>query len=399
MSESRSADVLARLGRVLTPNYRPTLVLERGEGAHVYDAEGRRYLDLLAGLAVSSFGHCHPAIVAAVRDQVGKLAHVSNLYATEVSVRLAERLTEMSGFPRAYLCNSGTEAVEAALKLARLHARKARGEDRFEFVAFDRSFHGRTFGSLSCTGQPNYHDGFEPLVPGVSHVPYGDLDAVRQALGPRTAAVIVEAVQGEGGVRPAPEGFLAGLRSACDDAGCLLIVDEIQTGMGRTGRFFAHQHDGIRPDIVTVAKALGGGLPLGALLTSEEVGAVFVPGTHATTFGGNPVVCAAGLAALGLLGDGLIERAASLGSRLTELLEGVQARNPELVREVRGRGLLVGMELTLPARPLVPRALELGVILGVAGDHVLRLAPPLVVDEADLEAGVRVVETVIREVE
>jgi len=395
MPDGRQQAIIDTQHRVFTPNYNPSLVLERGEGVWVWDADGNRYLDLFSGIAVNSFGHCHPRVVAAVQHQVAKLAHVSNVYANEPAVRLGERLVERTGFDRVYLCNSGTEAVEAALKLSRLHARKVKKEDRFEFVAFDDSFHGRTYGSISCTGQPKYHDGFEPLLPGVRHVPYGDLDAVRAVLGPKTAAVIIEPIQGEGGVRPAPAGFLAGLREACDAAGCLLILDEIQCGVGRTGRFFGHEHDGIRPDLVTLAKALGAGLPLGALLARADVGDAMKPGTHATTFGGNPVACAAGLAGLDVLEE-LGDRVRTTGELLRDRLEELVARH-ECALEVRGRGLLLGLLLDREAKPLLSPGLARGVIYGSAGTHVLRLAPPLILEPEHVDVAFSALDEVLAE--
>ena len=395
MPQGRQRAILEAQRRVFTPNYGPSLALARGKGVFVWDADGNRYLDLFAGIAVNAFGHCHPRVVGAVQRQVATLAHVSNVYANEPAVRLAERLVALTGYERVYLCNSGTEANEAALKLSRLYARKVLGEDRFEFVAFHGSFHGRTFGSLSCTGQPKYHDGFGPLLPGVTHVPFGDLGAVRAALGPQTAAVIVEPVQGEGGVLPAPPGFLVGLREACDASGCLLILDEIQCGVGRTGRFFGHEHDGVRPDLVTLAKALGAGLPLGALLARAEIGDALQPGTHATTFGGNPVACAAGLAGLEVLEE-ISERAREVGDLLRGGLEGLVERHPAAL-EVRGRGLLLGLLLDREAKPLVAPGVERGVLWGTAGSHVLRLAPPLVLESEHVELGLSALDAVLSE--
>lgn len=398
---TRSADVLERWSNVFTPNYAPAKVFVRGEGMYLLDAEGGRYLDMRSGLAVNGFGHCHPAIVDAVRRQVGQLAHVSNLYAVPTTVEFTEKLLAMSGYDRAFLCNSGAESVEAALKLARLYAHTVRGEDRTEFVAFEHGFHGRTMGALSVTGTAKYRAGFEPLIPGVTFCDYGDLDAVAAAVGPRTAAVIVEALQGEGGVVPAPPGFLAGLRRICDDAGALLICDEVQAGMGRTGKFFAWEHHldegaGVRPDICTLSKSLGAGLPLGATVTTHDVAQVMTPGTHATTFGGNPVACAAGLAGLILLEDGLLDHAARMGDHLAVALAELAARLPDgRVQSVRGQGLLVGMVLDRPAKPVTVDVLARGVITGRAGENVLRFAPPLIVSAADISSAIEAVEVVL----
>ncbi len=391
---SDSSDVLARWASCFTPNYAPSRVFVRGAGVHLWDAEGRRYLDMLSGLAVNGFGHCHPAIVEAVRDQVGRLAHVSNLYAVPTTVDFAAKLLELSGYDRTFLCNSGAESVEAALKLARVHARTVRGEDRHEYVSFERAFHGRTLGALSVTGTASYREPFTPLIEGVTFCEYGDLEAVAAAVNERTAAVIVEAIQGEGGVVPAPPGFLAGLRRICDQAGALLILDEVQAGMGRTGRFFAwesHLEGGARPDICALSKSLGGGLPLGAIVTTEEVGRAMAPGTHATTFGGNPVACAAGLAGLRLLEGGLLDSAAQAGETLRRALDGLRERSDAVV-DVRGQGLLLGLVLDRPAKPVVADVLAEGVITGRAGERVLRFAPPLIVQEDDIDAAVEAVE-------
>lgn len=398
---SKSQEVLDRWAGVFTPNYAPAKVFVRGEGMHLWDAEGRRHLDMLSGLAVNGFGHCHPAIVQAVREQVGQLGHVSNLYAVPVTVEFTEKLLSLTGYDRAFLCNSGAESVEAALKLARLYCREVRGEERHEFVAFEHAFHGRTMGALSVTGTAKYRDGFAPLIPGVTFCEYGDLDGVAAAVGPATAAVIVEAVQGEGGVVPAPPGFLAGLRQICDDAGALLIADEVQAGMGRTGRFFAWQHhleQQARPDISCLSKSLGGGLPLGATVTTDDVGQVLTPGTHATTFGGNPVACAAGLAALTLLEDGLLAAAATAGAQLEAALTALAGRLPDgTVTAVRGHGLLMGLVLDRPAKPVTADILaQAAVITGRAGENVLRLAPPLIVSPDDILRTVAAIEAALR---
>ncbi len=384
---TQSAAVLERWSNVFTPNYAPAKVFVRGEGMHLWDAEGRRHLDMLSGLAVNGFGHCHPAIVAAVREQVGQINHVSNLYAVPTTVEFTEKLLSISGYDRAFLCNSGAESVEAALKLARLYAHKVRGEDRHELVAFEHAFHGRTMGALSVTGTAKYRAGFEPLIPGVTFCDYGDLDAVAAAVGPATAAVIVEALQGEGGVVPAPSGFLEGLRRICDDSGALLILDEVQAGMGRTGKFFAWEHSlgrEARPDICSLSKSLGGGLPLGAAVTTEEIGQVLTPGTHATTFGGNPVACAAGLAGLTLLEEGLLEHSAQMGAALADALDALASRS-DAVQSVRGLGLLMGLVLDRPAKPVTVKTLERGVITGRAGEDVLRFAPPLILTREHID--------------
>jgi len=319
-----NAEWSGRGGRSLVANYRPQpITLERGEGCTLFDAEGRRYVDLMGGIATAVLGHCHPRVVAALEAQTRRLWHVSNHFLSEPQVELAERLVRHSFAERVYFANSGGEANEAAFKLARKYHR-SRGEDRFEIVAFQGGFHGRTLFTVSATGTPAYWDGFEPLVPGIRHAPYGDLDAVKAAVGARTAAIVVEPIQGESGVRPAPPGFLAGLRRIADETGCLLIFDEIQTGMGRTGTLWAYESAGVRPDLMTLAKALGNGIPIGALCATRQVADALVPGSHGSTFGGNPLACACGAAVLDeLVEGGVLERARPVaehfGRRLAEI--------------------------------------------------------------------------------
>ncbi|MEK6607158.1 MAG: acetylornithine/succinylornithine family transaminase, partial [Myxococcota bacterium] len=354
---SRSDPLIATARRVLTQNYRQQpVVMSRGVGCRLYDVDDREFLDMTAGLAVCVLGHAHPALAAAIAAQAGRLLHTSNLYYIEAQIRLAEALVAR-GFPgRVFFCNSGAEANEAALKLARRHAQVIRGEpERLEIVAFERSFHGRTVGALSVTGQAKYREGFGPLWGPVRFLPFGDLAAARAAIGPRTCAVILEVIQAEGGIHAAPEGFLAGLRDAATQVGALLIVDEVQTGMGRTGRFWAHAFEGARPDVVTIAKGLAGGVPIGAMIASEEVAEAFSPGVHASTFGGNPFACAAALAVLETIdAEGLVARAAETGAHLRDGLDRI-ARRRAICREVRGRGLLLGLALDREAMPVVER--------------------------------------------
>jgi acetylornithine/N-succinyldiaminopimelate aminotransferase len=325
--------------------------------------------------------------------------HVSNYFYNEVNIRLADTLCEKSGFDRAMFCNSGAEANEALLKLARRHA-FARGETkRTKIVAFDNAFHGRTMGALSMTGTPKYREGFG-AVEGMVHVPYGSLDAVKAQLGPDVAAVIVEPVQGEGGVLPAPPGFLRGLREACDAHGALLLFDEVQTGVGRLGRWFGYQDSGANPDAVALAKGLGGGFPIGAMLTTEALAGALPPGTHGSTFGGNPLACAAARAVLSIVEDErLVDGAKSKGAKLSALLMGATSELPSVCEGERGEGLLRGLVLKpgLVARDVLPKLVEAGVLLTAAGERVLRFSPPLVVTEAELEEGVLAVKKVLRE--
>lgn len=379
---------------VLTPNYAPQPIqLEKGKGCRVWDADGRSYLDLMGGIATALLGHCHPAVVAALEHQAHRLWHASNHFMTGPQVELAERLARHGFAERFFFCNSGAEANEAALKLARRYARD-RGEDRFEFIAFDGGFHGRTLFTLSATGTPAYWEGFEPLVPGFHHVAYGDLAATEDRLSEHTAGIIVEPVQGENGVRPAPAGFLAGLRELANRNGCLLIMDEVQTGMGRTGPLFAHQGSGVEPDLMTLAKAMANGLPLGALCTTASIGDALAPGTHGSTFGGNPLAAAAACAVLDeLMEGGVLEHAKQVGQYLGEQLESLAQRvGTDRVVEARGAGHLRAVELTGPAGPVIDRCRESGVLLIPAGQNILRLAPALILTRDEVDEGLSVLE-------
>ncbi|HXX29457.1 MAG TPA: aspartate aminotransferase family protein [Myxococcaceae bacterium] len=375
----------------LLQNYKQQpVVVERGEGTRVWDADGRQYLDLLGGIATLPFGHCHPAITAAVKAQLDRLWHVSNVFYSEPQIALAEKLVETSGLERVFFCNSGAEANEALIKLARKVQKDRRQPDRVEIVCFERSFHGRTLATVTATGQPKYQKGFEPLPPGFLHVPYGEMEAVRRAVGPRTAAVLVEAIQGEGGVRPAPEGFLAALRALCDEVGALLLVDEVQTGIGRTGRMFAFQHAGIRPDGFSLAKSLGNGLPIGAMVCTEEAGQSLQPGTHGSTFGGNPVTAAAGLATVTLASDpAVLASNRAQGEYFLAGLRSLRAERPTEVVEARGQGLLLGVELAADAGPVVGRMRELGVLCNLAGERTLRFAPSYLVTREEIDQGLQ----------
>ena len=394
MGSESNASIAKRGESVLVGNYRPQPIsLVRGQGCRVEDADGKRYLDLMGGIATTVLGHCHPALVRALKEQTGRIWHVSNLYNSEPQIALAERLVRHSFADRVFFCNSGAEANEAALKLARRWHRN-RGDDRFEIVAFEGSFHGRTLFTLSATGTPGYWKGFEPLVPGIHHAPYGDLEATEKLLSPQTAAILVEPLLGEGGVRPAPDGFLRGLRELADRNGCLLVFDEVQTGMGRTGTLFAHEQHGASPDIMTLAKALGGGIPIGATCATEKVAGALTPGTHGSTFGGNPLAAACASAVLDvLIEEGVLEHGRRMGQYLGDALDRLARRlGSKRVRETRGVGLLRALELTSPAAPVVERCREGGVLVITAGETVLRLAPPLVIEQSELQEGVDLIE-------
>jgi acetylornithine/N-succinyldiaminopimelate aminotransferase len=368
----------------------------RGEGARLWDADGRAYLDLFSGLAVNNLGHAHPRVLAAIRAQSDKLLHTSNLYYNEPAARLGQLLTDHSFAERVFFCNSGAEANEAAIKLARRHGAERLG-GRYEILTMQGSFHGRTIATLSATAQEKYQRGFQPLLAGFRYVPFGDVRAVADAVRKETVGVLVEPIQGEGGVNVPPDGYLRRLRELCDERGLLLILDEVQTGMGRTGALFAHEHEGIRPDIVTVAKALGGGVPIGAMLTTDAVGGALDPGAHGSTFGGNPLACAAGVAVVeALLGDGVLENCRAMEQRFRERLERLRAELP-MIRDVRGRGLILGIEIDRPGRPLVATALERGLVINCTAERVIRLLPPLTIAAAEADEGLRILEEILRE--
>jgi len=387
---SSNAELLALAERYLYPNYRPgPFVLERGRGSELWDVEGKRYLDLSAGVAVCSVGHAHPKYVQAVSEQVATLGHVSNWFYNARNIRAAEKLARVSGMDRVFFCNSGCEANEAMLKLARHHFHGLGQPKRVRIIAFHDAFHGRTLGALSMTGTPKYREGFGELG-AVTHVPYGDVGAVAAALGPDVAAVIVEPVQGEGGVLPPPTGFLKELRALCDGAGALLLFDEVQTGVGRLGSWFAFQEAGVTPDAVALAKGLGGGFPVGALLTRDAFSGALPPGTHGSTFGGNPLGAAAILSVLSIIEEeDLVAGARRKGLVLAEGLARIVKDHPSVCESTRGHGLLQGLVLKpgFLARDVVGRAFAMGYLIIGAGERVLRYAPPLVITDAELEEG------------
>jgi len=354
-------EILNLFDKLFIPTYtRYPIVLRKGRGVKVWDVNGKEYLDFLAGIAVNVLGHCPRQVVMAVQKQVQRLIHVSNLYYSEPQLELAKTLIKNSFADRVFFCNSGTEANEGALKLARIYMKKKYGEERFEFIAAFNSFHGRSFGSLSVTGQEKYHHGFEPLLPGVKFVPFNDLEALNEAISEKTCAIILEPIQAEGGINIPDKNYLKRVRQICDNEGILLILDEVQTGMGRTGKLFAYEHFGIEPDIMTLAKGLGGGIPIGAILTKEEIAQAFAPKTHASTFGGNPVACAAGFATLEtILEDGyLLDSCQRMSKYIIKKLNSLKDKYPQLIKEVRGLGLLVGVELTINGADIVKKCLK-----------------------------------------
>ncbi len=379
--------------RYVIGNYtRYPVCLVRGEGSYVWDDAGNRYLDFFPGWGCDLLGHCPPRVVAAVQEQAARLIHVPNTWYTEPQGKLAEALVTRAGWDgRAFFCNSGAEANEAAIKLARLNGKPG----RYKIVTMLNSFHGRTLGALSATGQPKYHQGLEPLVPGFVYVPFGDLDAAAGLVDSETCAILVEPIQGEGGINVPPAGYLEGLRTLADEHRLMLIFDEVQSGMGRTGRWYAHQHWGVRPDAVTLAKALAGGVACGGLLARPEFAEKLRPGTHAATFGGNPLACAAALATVETIeADGLLQRAEVLGERFRQRFEALRGRCP-LVQEVRAKGVMVGVELTVDGAPVVKGCLERRLLVNCTHTTVIRLLPALTLSDAEFDEGCSILEDVI----
>ncbi len=385
-------------GKVLADTYfRQPVVLVKGSGMRVWDDTGKEYLDFVAGVAVCILGHSHPAVADALARQARELVHVSNLYYTEPQVRLAEWLTARSFAEKVFFCNSGAEANEAAIKLARIYQKKKGRPERYRIITAEKSFHGRTLTTLSATGQEKIQKGFEPLVQGFDHAPYNDLAAVEKAVTPETAGIMMEPVQGEGGVVAPDSGYLAGLRKICDRQGLLLIYDEVQTGMGRTGKLFGYEHENVAPDIMTLAKGLGNGLPVGAMLATSEAAAAFTPGTHASTFGGTPLICAAALAVCETLEkEGVLEKAREVSAHFIARLSELAARH-KVVAEVRGRGLLLGLALKKEAGPLVGALRERGFLVNAVQGDVLRFVPPLVVTKKDVDALCGVLDELLKD--
>jgi acetylornithine/N-succinyldiaminopimelate aminotransferase len=357
-----------------------------GEGSWLLDDEGNRYLDFIGGIATNSLGHGHPALVEAIREQAGKLMHCSNLYEIPLQAEVAGMLADATDFDRVFFCNSGTESVEAAIKLARKHAYETYGPHKHEVLTFSKSFHGRTYGGLTATGQPALQDGFGPMLPGIVHAPFGDLEDARKMAGAQTAAILVEPIQGEGGINVAPEGFLEGLRDLCDEHGALLIFDEVQTGAGRTGHLYAYQGTEVVPDVLTSAKGLGGGFPVGAMMVKEEYAALG-PGNHGSTFGGNPLAMAAVKAVLGVVNDAaFLEEVRFKGTVLRNALVKLAEAVPGA--EVRGEGLLLGLDLGDAglAREVFEHCLDEGVLVNLVGGTTIRMAPPLTISRTEVRA-------------
>ena len=373
------------------------VLLVRGKGTRVWDLEGEEYLDFVSGLAVCNLGHCHPKVVKAIQDQAEKLIHVSNFYYIEPQIQLASLLCKHSFADKVFFCNSGAEANEGAMKLARKYAKEKMGKDRHEIITMERSFHGRTLATLTATGQEKFHKGYEPLMPGFKYVPFNDIGAVKNAIDSKTCAVMLEPIQGEGGVNCPSEGYLKALREICDKKGLLLIFDEVQVGMGRTGKLFAYEHDEVEPDMLTLAKSLAGGVPIGALLIKRGIADSFKPGDHASTFGGNPLATAAGVAALTtILEEGMLENCQKMGDYFISQLEEIKKKFP-FVKEVRGKGLILGMELKIDGSSIVKEMLKKKILINCTMGNVLRFLPPLIVTKEEIDRVIKTLEEVFQE--
>jgi len=381
---------------VLNTYARAPFVLARGEGMYLYDEDGKAYLDFSSGISVNALGHADPEIAAAVSQQIAQLSHVCNLYHSAPHADLAEALCARSFADKVYFCNSGTEAVEAAIKFARKYARTMHGPGKTGIVAFSGSFHGRTIGALALTAREKYQAPFRPLMPGASFAPFNDLAAAEKLIGPDTCAVFVEPVQGEGGIHPATAEFLAGLRAACDRYGALLVFDEIQCGMGRTGTLWGYEHSGVTPDMMTLAKALGGGLPIGATLLTDRVAAVMAPGDHGSTFAGGPVICRAAEVVLRRVSDpAMLAHIRAMGALLVEGLRGLD--HPRIV-EIRALGLMIGVEFDMEVAPLIAAGHAHGLLMINAGPNVLRLLPPLIVEESHIAQFLSTLDAILAEI-
>ncbi len=390
-----SKELIEQSSKYLCFTYnRYPIVFSKGKGCKLWDVDGKEYLDFVAGLAVCNLGHCHPDVVAAIKEQAEKLIHVSNYYHNEPMIQLARLLCENSFAEKVFFCNSGAEANEAAIKLARKYAKENLGTEKFEIITMQKSFHGRTMATITATGQERFHKGFEPLLPGFRYVPYNDLEAVGNAVTENTCAVMLEPVQGEGGVNVPSREYMQGLRKLCDEKGLLLILDEVQTGIGRTGKLFAYEHFGIEPDIMTLAKGLANGVPIGAMLTKDKFACAFVPGAHASTFGGNPLATAAAISVIETIKkEKVLENCTIVGgyllNRLKELMNGF-----DFISDVRGLGLLIGMELSFDAGDIVKKCMDKGLLINYTNGSVLRFIPPLIVTENEVDVVVKTLEEI-----
>lgn len=368
-------------------------VIVKGEGCYMYDADGNKILDMFPGWAVSAIGHCHPRVVDALRKQAGELLHIDNTFYSEQQGELAKLLSERAFGGKSFFCNSGAEANEAALKLARLHT----SQEKYKFITAEGSFHGRTFATVTATAQPKYHEGFLPLLPGFIYVPFNDISALESAFSDEVAAVLVEPIQGEGGINVATAEYLQAIRRLCDENGAVMILDEVQTGMGRTGKWFGYQHFDVEPDIITMAKALGGGVAIGAMMAREEIAASLVPGKHASTFGGNCLACAAGVSVIKAIEeDNLLENATQLGQYIKDKLEQLKQKH-SIIDSVRGIGLMIGVQLNGPGKKIVDKCLEMGVRINCTNNTVLRFMPPMIATKDHIDQAIEILDTVLTE--
>lgn len=376
--------------------YNRNIVFTKGEDVYLYDSKGEKYLDMGAGIAVSALGYSNEEYKQGLKDQIDKLIHTSNLYFNEPSIKAAEYITEASGLDKVFFTNSGTEAIEGAIKLARKYAYLKNKESKGEIIAMNHSFHGRSMGALSVTGTKHYREPFEPLIGGVSFAQYNDLESVKALVTEDTCAIILETLQGEGGIHPASKEFITGVRKLCDDSGILMILDEIQCGMGRTGKMFTYQHYGVMPDILTTAKALGCGVPVGAFVAKADVAEAMCPGDHGTTYGGNPLATAAACKVFEIFKkEHILERVNKTAPYLTEKLNVLKERHKDVVKDVRGMGLMQGMELTVPAGDIVAKALEKHLILISAGSNIIRFVPPLIIEKEHIDTMYNILDDIL----
>jgi len=397
MSTTPTQSIIDTFSQYVMPNYgRIPAVITKGEGSYVWDAAGKRYLDLFPGWGVSGIGYCHPKVVAAVESQVKKLLHMPNNYYNELQGELAKVISEKSFPGKSFFCNSGSEAVETVLKLARKWGSE---KGKFEIITMEKSFHGRTFGAMAATGQPKYHKGFEPIPSGFKYVPFGDIDSLKAAVTNSTCLIMIEPIQGEGGVNVPPEKFLAQARELCDDNDILLAFDEVQTGVGRTGKWFGYQHFGVTPDIMTLAKILGGGFPIGAVIADLEIADTLVPGNHASTYGGSPLACAASLAVFAAIEEeGMLENAQKMGRCFLDKLEELKQKYG-FIKEVRGLGLMIGIELTIDGTDIPDRCMEKGLLINCTAGNVIRFLPALNITREEADAGFDIIDRVFSEIE
>lgn len=391
-----SNDIFEESKKYIMNTYnRLPLFINKGRGNRIYDGDGKEYLDFVCGIAVNNLGHCNQRVTIAFQKQAQRLVHTSNLFYTEPQVVLAKRLVENSFADKVFFCNSGAEANEAAIKLVRkFSSDKANG--RYEIITAFNSFHGRTLTTITATGQEKFHKGFDPLVPGFSYVPFNDIYILEKAIAEKTAAIMLEPIQGEGGVNIPDDGYLKRVRKICDAHGILMVLDEVQTGIGRTGKLFAYQHSGIEPDIMTLAKGLGNGLPIGAMLAKEEVAQAFSPGTHASTFGGTPLVCSAAAEVIKIITEDeiILENCVRMGEYFIKELNGLKEKFPHLIKDVRGKGLLIGMELNIKGEDIVFECIKKGVVINCTMERVLRFLPPLDINQSDIDVLIDTLDSV-----